>query len=139
MKMLVDTDILLDVALDRPPHAETSSQLLDALESRPGAGFLAWHSLSNFSYLVAPARGRADARQFIVELTDFLEVAPTTTNGVRLAAEMPLPDFEDALQVAAALACGASLIATRNLADYRRSAVPAVSPTEALRRLTGRE
>ena len=55
MKLLLDTDVLLDVALDRKPHAESSSALVDALERRPGSGFIAWHSISNFYYLVAPS------------------------------------------------------------------------------------
>ncbi len=46
-------------------------------------------------------------------------------------------DFEDALQVAAARACGASFIATRNTSDYRRSPIPALSPEAVLEELDG--
>lgn len=135
MKVLVDTDILIDVALDRAPYAEMASQLLDALEARPGTGYVAWHSVANFYYLVSPARGRSDTRRFVVDLVAFLEVAPTGTGSVRQAARMPLKDFEDALQVAAALASGAEVIATRNVADYRGASVRAASPESVLRRL----
>ena len=69
----------------------------------------------------------------MLELTAFIEVAPTTTAHVRHAAELPLKDFEDAMQVAAALACDAQMIATRNTKDYRRSPVKAVSPEQALK------
>lgn len=132
MKVLVDTDVLLDVALGRVPHAEAAGQLLDALEARPGTGHIAWHSVANFYYLVSPAHGRADARQFVVDLVAFLEVAPTGTEGVRQAARLPLKDFEDALQVAAALACGAAVIATRNVRDYGGAPVRAATPTAVL-------
>jgi predicted nucleic acid-binding protein len=135
--VLVDTDILLDVALDRQPHADASARLLDALEVRPGAGYVAWHSLANFFYMVAPTRSRGDARRFLEELLGFLEVAPATTEGAQQAARMPMPDFEDALQVAAALACGAAVIATRNLRDFRRSPVPAADPIEVVSALEG--
>jgi predicted nucleic acid-binding protein len=137
VKILVDTDVLIDVALDRAPHAEAAGALLDALEARPGTGCIAWHSVANFYYLVSPARGRADARAFVVDLVAFLEVAPTGTESVRQAARMPLKDFEDALQVAAALASGAEVIATRNVADYREAPVPAASPASVLRALAG--
>lgn len=135
MKVLVDTDILIDMALDRAPHADAASHLLDALEARPGTGYLAWHSVANLYYLVAPARGRDDARKFVVDLLGFLEIAPTGTESVRQAAAMPLKDFEDALQVAAALASGAEVIATRNVSDYRGAPVPAASPESVLRKL----
>ena len=139
MKVLVDTDVLIDMALDREPYAEAASALLDALEARPGTGFIAWHSIANFYYLVSPVRGRPDARQFVVDLVAFLDVAPTGTEGVRQAARMPLKDFEDALQVAAALASGAEVIATRNVSDYRAASVPAASPESVLRTLDAAE
>ena len=133
MIILIDTDVLIDVALDREPFAENAAALLDRLEQDPGKGFVAWHSISNFYYMVAPEHGKTNSRKLVLELTAFIEVAPTTTAHVRHAAELPLKDFEDAMQVAAALACDAQMIATRNTKDYRRSPVKAVSPEQALK------
>jgi predicted nucleic acid-binding protein len=130
--VLVDTDVLIDLALDRAPHAEPAAQLLDALEAQPGHGFVAWHSLSNFFYMVAPSRGKGGAKDFLLDLTRFLAVAPTTTESFQTAGRLDLSDFEDAMQVAAALACGAGVIATRNLRDYARSPVQAVKPSAAV-------
>lgn len=47
-----------------------------------------------------------------------------------------MKDFEDALQVAAAMACGADVIATRNLKDYVKSPVKAKSPSTVLSQLS---
>ena len=139
MIVLVDTDVLIDVALDRAPHAQSAGELLDALERLPGVGYVAWHSVANFYYLVAPTRGRDDARAFVVDLVGFVDVAPASAESVRHAARLPLKDFEDALQVAAALACRAEVIATRNLRDYRGAPVPAASPEDVLRSLGASE
>ena len=133
--MLLDTDVLLDVALDREPYSAAASELLDRLERGSEAAFVAWHSVSNFYYLVAPASGGRATRDFIVELTRFVQVAETGTDAVRYAAALPMADFEDALQVAAARACGARRIVTRNLKDYKHSPIPAISPQEALSEL----
>jgi predicted nucleic acid-binding protein len=133
--VLLDTDVLLDVALDRHPHAEPAARLADALEQRPGTAFVAWHTISNFYYLVAPSRGREGAKAFVRELSRFVQVAPTATVSLRHALELEMSDFEDAMQVAAALACRAALIATRNLGDYKRSPVRAVSPEGVLHAL----
>jgi predicted nucleic acid-binding protein len=133
--ILLDTDVLLDVALDRQPHVEDSAALLGLLENRPRMAFVAWHTLSNFYYLVSPTRGKDDARRFLVELTRFVSVAPTDTEAFHDAAFLPLSDFEDALQVAAARACGASFIATRNVKDFRRSPVLARTPKRLLKEL----
>lgn len=130
--MLIDTDVLIDVALDRSPHSKSSSELLDRVERGARRAFVAWHTLSNFYYLVTPARGDADAREFITELVRFVAVAPADTPALRYAVSLPMADFEDAMQVAAARACGAHQIVTRNVRDFVRSPIPAMTPGEAL-------
>jgi hypothetical protein len=97
--------------------------------------FVAWHTLSNFYYLVSPTRGKDDARQFLSDLTRFVSVAPTDTDAFQFAATLPPSDFEDALQVAAAWSCGATCIATRNVKDFRLSPIPARSPADLVREL----
>lgn len=131
--ILLDTDILIDTALDRRPYSEPASELLDRIETGAESAFMAWHSVSNFYYIVAPARGGVSARDFIAELTRFVSVATTDTEGIRFAVGLPMEDFEDAMQVAAARACGARHIVTRNVRDYARSPILAVNPQEALR------
>jgi len=133
--ILLDTDVLLDVVLDRAPHAEASSALLDLLERRPRMAFVAWHTVANFFCLVRPARGAGEARDFLLDLTGFVTVAPTDTDDLRYGASLPLPDLEDAMQVAVARACGAQYIATRNVKDFRKSPVPARTPAELLEEL----
>lgn len=130
--ILLDTDVLVDVAIDRRPFAASSSDLLDRLERFPGSGAIAWHTASNFYYLVARAQGDGSARDFIAELIRFLMVAQTDTEALRYAASLSMLDFEDAMQVAAARSCGATHIVTRNLRDYVRSPIPAITPQEAI-------
>ncbi len=130
--ILVDADVIMDVALDRRPHVEDSAQLLDRLEVRPSGGFIAWHTLSNLSYLLRPAGDGGDVRSFLDALTTFLRVAPTDTEAFRYALALPMNDLEDAMQVGAARACGAQFIATRNVKDYAGSPIPARTPTELL-------
>ena len=133
--ILLDTDILLDIALDRLPFSGPASELLNQIELGAEAACIAWHSVSNLYYIMSPVRGGADARQFILELTRFVSVATTDTRGIRYAAELPMRDFEDAMQVSAARAGGARLIVTRNLRDYEGSPIPAVDAQTALTEL----
>ncbi|MEZ4416137.1 MAG: PIN domain-containing protein [Gemmatimonadota bacterium] len=130
--ILLDTDVLIDVALDRTPHVEASGALLRWLEAQPPLAFVAWHTLANLSYLLRPRVGRDGVRHFLSELTRFVTVAPTHTDAFRYAAVLPMADFEDALQVAAADACGARVIATRNTQDFVHSPVPARTPAQLL-------
>lgn len=132
--MLLDTDVLIDLALDRRPHSEPAAALLDQIEATGQTAFIAWHSVANFHYLVSPSRGRRRARDFLVELTRFIRVAAGDAEAIRYAASLPMKDFEDAMQVAAARSCGASRIVTRNIKDYERSPIPAITPEQALSR-----
>ena len=133
--ILIDTDVLIDVALDRQPFSDAASELLDRLQTGPKRAFVAWHSLSNFYCLVTPAGGGSDARDFITELIRFVAVADCGTDAIGFAAGLGMEDFEDAMQVAAARACGARFVVTRNARDFRRSPIPAITPAEALESL----
>ena len=132
MRVLVDTDVLLDVALGRNPHVRHAVPIVDLLEQRVLEGYVAWHTIANIYYLVRPKRGKGDARSFLLELAEFVEVAPTTTESLRQAGRLAMRDFEDAMQVAAALACRAEVIVTRNVRDFTRGPVRACSPLELL-------
>ncbi len=133
--ILIDADILLDVALDRAPHAEASVALLELLEHRPRMAFVAWHTLANLVYLLRPSRGTEGTREFLRDLTGFVTVASTNTADFRYALSLPMKDVEDAMQVAAARGCGAQYIATRNARDFQKSPIPPKSPKELLAEL----
>ena len=133
--ILIDTDVLIDVALDRQPFSDPAAELLDRLQTGPKRAFVAWHTLSNFYYLVAPARSGSDARAFIAELVRFVAVADCGTDAITYAAGLEMADFEDAMQVSAARASGARFVVTRNARDFKRSPIPAITPVEALEAL----
>ena len=132
MTLLLDLDVILDLILDREPYSAPAAELLGMIETRPGSAFIAWHSISNFVYLSARRHGRKTSKQFIVDLCRFVAVAKTDTESLRYAAGLAMSDFEDAMQVAAAAACGADVIVTRNLRDYRRSPIRAAAPGDVL-------
>jgi predicted nucleic acid-binding protein len=138
VKLLVDTDVLIDVALKREPFAEPAGRFLDEMEVLSGAAFMAWHSAANFNYLVSSPLGGPTAREFIRDLLRFVKVAPVGTEDLSYALGLNMPDFEDAMQAAAAIACRADFIVTRNEAHYRRSPVKALTPDAWLRKY-GRE
>lgn len=135
MIVLLDTDVLIDIALDRKPHSEPALDLLKALRKRPGTAFIAWHSISNLYYIVRPTRGTRWTRLLIRDFAHIAGIAPTEVIHILQATHFDMNDFEDAMQVAAAMACGANVIATRNLRDYKRSPVPAASPATVLKEL----
>lgn len=138
MKALFDTNIILDVALNRPRLAEASRGALTWGFEHPGKACLAWHSVATIAYYLAKQSGRERVRPFIGELVARLDIAGGSDRELLRAIELPLPDFEDAMIGALAESAGATHIVTRNLADFRKSPVKAVSPEDFLR-LTARD
>ncbi len=114
MIVLLDLDVVLDFALDRAPFAEASAQLLDKLAAK---------------------RSGKSAKDFLIRLTRFVEVAPIDTKSFHYAANLPMGDFEEAMQVASAVACRADVIATRNLRDYANSPIRATAPKDLIGQL----
>ena len=127
MRALVDTDILLDIALRRERFFAEASQVIRWGQDEPGQLAVAWHSLSNVAYLVQP-----DARPFISHLLHFIEVAATGTREAKQATGFAMRDLEDAMQAAAAISFDAIFIVTRNVKDYKNSPVPAITPARFL-------
>lgn len=127
MRALIDSDVLLDVALTREPHAQSSASVLRWAEGG-GSAAVAWHSLTNCAYLL-----KGGGRPFLQRLLQIVDVAPVAGIDARRALQLPMKDVEDAFQAAAALAFAADVIVTRNLADYRHAPVRAVSPAAFLR------
>ena len=123
MKILIDTNIFLDVGLNRQPFFTDSARVIDWAEHNPKHAAIAWHSVSNIAYLM-----KNNAKGFLSDLLVFLEVASGDTAAVRQALGMQTRDFEDALQTVAALEFGADLIVTRNPNDFQKLPIHVMTP-----------
>lgn len=130
MKLLLDINIILDVVFERP-GASASSALIATCGPQNQA-WLAWHSVATLSYLIERERDPATARAVVTDLLTWAQVATTGHADALLALQLPMADFEDALQVAAAQACGANYIITRNVRDFGKSPVAALTPERFL-------
>ena len=133
--ILIDSDVLLDVAFERAPHVEPANQLLEQVQLGPERASIAWHTVSNVFYQVSKHGNRHEARQFVVMVLNICEVARTGTSDMHFALQLDMSDFEDAMQVAAARASFARFIVSRNERDFRKSPIRAYPPSEALVRL----
>jgi predicted nucleic acid-binding protein len=133
MKILIDTNILLDVVFDRQSD-EHSEEIIDKCESGELKGFIAWHTINDFYYMVekqARKQGRdgdTEAREHLKHLLGFLDVGPADTDMATDAVESQIRDFEYSLQSIVALRTGCRYIVTRNIKDYKKSNVKAVLP-----------
>ena len=132
MLLLLDINIILDVVFQRPGEP-ASSALIGSCNEQHEA-WLAWHSVATLAYLIERERNPAVARELVTGLLSWARVATTGHQDAVQALQLPMSDFEDALQVSSAQACGANYIITRNGRDFVQSPLPALSPEEFLAR-----
>lgn len=132
MKLLLDINVVLDVLLAREPWAADSARLLGAVERGEHEGWVAAHTVTTVHYLVARARGRRAAVLAVTDLLDVAAVVPVGDPELRRALVLDLPDFEDAVQAACALAVGADALVTRDTDGFAGLGLPVLTPGAAL-------
>lgn len=118
LALLVDTNVLLDVILDRSPWANDAVRLLDRVAGGAARAFVAAHAVTTVHYIVQRERGRTAAVTAVSDLLELLDVVPLDSADFQRALALQLKDFEDAVQVAACLRAGANFLVTRNPRDF---------------------
>ncbi|MEM7794925.1 MAG: PIN domain-containing protein [Cyanobacteria bacterium P01_C01_bin.118] len=132
MKILLDSDILLDVLAQRPPFFEASAQALNTVTQPKIEGYVSGHAITNIFYILRRQTGSQKARELLSVLLERLQIASVTDSVIRDALKSSVSDFEDAVTVAAANAANVDVIVTRNVSDFVDSAVPAMLPKSFL-------
>jgi len=132
LRVLLDVDVVLDVLTKREPFFHDSAALLAACETGRCEGLVAAHTVTTIWFLLAKHQDASFARGRVSDLLRIVGVAPVDDDVIRRALVAGFPDFEDAVQMAAALAAAADYVATRNLADFSRGPVPCLAPAELL-------
>ena len=131
-RLLLDTNIALDVLLDRQPHAEASAAVWEAVEAGSATGMLAAHAVTTIHYLICKRMGNAGAVRVIHRLLRVFEAAAVDGPVILEALQLAFADFEDAVTAAAARAAGCTWIVTRDPKGFRGSPVRSVAPEAVL-------
>lgn len=129
---MFDTDVVLDLLLDREPFSRDAAALFARVENGEVEGLIAATSVTTVYYLAAKVTNRQHARDLVQRLLSIVDVAPVHRSVLQAALGTDMADFEDAVVARAALSAGAAAVITRNTRDYRRSPVPAHLPGVAL-------
>jgi predicted nucleic acid-binding protein len=132
MKALFDTNVVLDVLLDRRPFSAPATHLFAKLEMAQLGGLLGATTLTTVHYVIAKARGRETASSAVRRLLQLFEIAVVDRQVLELAAGSSFEDFEDAVLHEAGRLGGADFLVTRDPTDFSRASLPVLSPEELL-------
>lgn len=130
MKVLFDTNVILDLMLDREPFAEVAERLVSSAESGALTGCLGATTITTIHYLAAKVLGSQRSLDEVRKLLVIFEIAPVNRPVLERALDLGFSDFEDAVLHEAARQSGAEAIVTRNRFDFANSEIPVYSPEE---------
>ena len=132
IRVLVDLNVVIDVIQNRQPFYEDSAGVLDAVARREVSGWLAAHSVTTLYYVISRIRNREAAVNAVTGLLESFAVATVDDTVIRKALLFGWTDFEDAVQMAAAVAEGVDYLITRNIKDFQSGPVPVMQPAAFL-------
>ena len=139
MKVMLDTNVILDVLLDREPYSEDASRILALVEQSNIAGFVCATTITTIYYLLSKALGAKDANRHVKSLLALFTIAPVSRIVLEGALDAKFDNFEDAVIHESAFHAGAKCIVTRNIRDFKKSRLPVLSPGEFMAMLTSLE
>jgi predicted nucleic acid-binding protein len=130
LRVLFDTNVILDVLLDREPHVEASARILYRVENGELSGWLCATTVTTVFYFVAKAAGRDTALAEIRKLFSLFEIATVNRPVLEGALVADFSDYEDAVLHQAARQVDAKAIVTRNSRHFKNAALPVYTPDE---------
>lgn len=135
MKVLVDTNVILDVLCDHKEFVADSLRVFQCCEAQRISGYISALSIPNIVYIMRKELDPAKIKEILHTLTMVFSVVELRETDLLKAAELPVDDYEDAIQSVCAVRVGADYIVTRNGKDFANSLVPAISPTNLPKQL----
>ena len=132
--VLLDTDVILDFFFDRKPFSDDAAGVLSLCEEREIKGFITSVILSNVYYLLRQNSTHEKVVEKLRQLISITEVLTTDKDAILKALNSNFRDFEDALQnYSAELNGKVDIIITRNIKDYKNSALGIMTPGNYLK------
>jgi len=132
MKILLDSNIAIDVALKREPFYNSAEKVIGL--SQGGIGlFISASTITDIYYIVRKSTGNKETAITLIKgLLENIDIATVTGNEIRQAVNLNWGDFEDAVQYAVGESIAVDYIVTRNKNDFASAVLPVVNPDELL-------
>lgn len=136
MRVLLDTNVVLDFLLDRQPFASEATAIWEANKRGDFEGYVLAITPINVYYIARKLKGAEFARQCVAGILNECNICSLDSSTLQEALELPIKDYEDAVQVASAIVSQLDGVVTRDVKDYQNVTIPVYSPTEFLSKLS---
>lgn len=131
-KVLIDTNIILDFALERENYFADADKILKLAFEKKIIAFITATTVTNIFYIARKEKGKSEALDFIKSILAFIDIANVDKKVVLDALELDFQDFEDAIQESSARSTDIPIIITRNEKDFKNSKLEIYHPQKFL-------
>ncbi|SMG52094.1 Predicted nucleic acid-binding protein, contains PIN domain [Marivirga sericea] len=132
MKIVLDTNIILDIALKRTPFYEDSAKLISKIGVGKLNGFITATTITDIYYIAKKSQGHDTTISFITSLLTVINVLGVDSKIILKSLKSEIRDFEYAIQANTAYINQIDYLITRNKKDFIKSDTKVLSPTEFL-------
>lgn len=137
MRILIDTNVVLDVLMARRPHVDHALAVFALVDSGRVRGVLGATTITTVFYLAAKGVGVAQARAHVRALIDLFDVASVDRAVLVTALDAGFDDFEDGVLHEAGVAAGVDAIVSRDGAGFASASLPVFTPSAFLAAVRG--
>lgn len=133
MKIMCDTNVILDVLLEREPFVDASAKVLSLCEEHKIDCFISASAITDIFYIVHKyTHSKELSYNAIGKILEIVKICSVTNTDVLLAYQKKATDFEDCLWATCAKNINCDYIITRNKKDFAEFDVPLLEPAELL-------
>ena len=133
MKILLDTNVIVDNIAVREPYNKTANAIFNLIIEERIIGYVNTSSITDIYYIIRKTFNDSDSREKIRTLLNLIQAIDVTKADCIAALDSPMADFEDALVAVCADKENLDFIVTRD-EDFLK--LPkAISPSEFLKKI----
>lgn len=132
MRILIDTNVVLDVLMARRPHLDHALAIFALVDAGRVRGVLGATTITTLFYLATKGVGVAQARLHVRSLLELFDVASVDRAVLAAALDTGFDDFEDGVLHEAAVAAGVDAIVTRDATGFAAASLPVFTPSAFL-------
>lgn len=131
MKMLIDTNVLMDVLVGQEPFLQRSRYVVKLCKDNVIQGCLAAHTITNLFYMLRKYYPSDECHDILLDMFDIFSVVAVDEEKLKTALRnKKFKDFEDCLQVECGRAANVEYIVTRDMKDFVSSNIPCLTPDD---------
>ena len=133
MRVLIDTNIILDYALIRQPFYDLADRFFVLVEQKQIEAYVSASTFTDLFYILRKPRGKEWTLNILQALASLCQIAPIDSLVVKEALNQHYKDFEDDVQFFAAMLCSLDAIVTRNPKDFPARTLSIMTPEQLIK------